>query len=133
MEEGSVVAKRTNKALYVILGFVVSGLVLFILGFALKKTVWFFGAAIFFASLCFLIDYLLQPKTPITFDGKNIILLGNKVSAKTIYSVDYKPFRLGQTDFNWGTLNLNVNGKKYTFRYVGDCKSASEKLKELSK
>lgn len=126
------IAKRTNKALYVTLGFVVSGLVLLALGFAFKKYVWIFGAAITTVALCFLIDFLFQSATPITFDGNNLYIEGTAVSPKCLSDVSSKSFRLGQSDFNWGTIRFRANGKNYAFRYVDNCNEVLEKLKELS-
>lgn len=125
-------AKKTLKALFVFSGFLISGVVLLILGFVLKKIVWIFGAVFATVALCFIIDYLFQPGTLLKYDGKTLTLESKVVSKKSISAVYCKPFKLNRAEFDWGTLYLTYNGEKRRYGYVKDCRTVAQRLIDLT-
>jgi len=146
MEEIIATTKRSMYIIcyiiFLILGvfFCVIGLLFAIAGGKLSESGetafgWFFfvfGVMLVIMSICYLIYFAKMPKNAITFkDGKLNFM--NKVEClpTEVDSWQASDHGLDGALFNFGKLNVVINGKQYKFKYIDNAKNVPARLYTL--
>lgn len=125
-----VVAKRESfaGALYVF-GMLLSLVALAFAIFQFNIFTIIFAVAFVFLFLGLLIDYFGNPKTPITLNEQNEIVLHNGIilKASDIIDVSY----LGEAYYLWGTLDIFSKRGNFRYRYISDREGVTKYLLKI--
>lgn len=129
------IAVKSKTPTFVIGGFLLSGIVLLVLGLALNKWIWIIGAVIAVISFALMVDYLVLPKVYVEVKGeKELVFLGKfTMPFHRVKNVTIKKARANGGEFEWGTVTVYTSVRIFKLRYVEDCQKVLNEIKELCK
>ncbi len=129
------IAVKSKTPLFVIGGFLVSGIVLLVLGLALDKWIWIVGALIAVVSFALTVDYLILPKVYVEVkDEKELVFLGKfTIPFHRVKNATIKKARANGGEFEWGTVTIYTSERTFKFRYVEGCQKVLNEISELCK
>ncbi len=129
------IAVKSKTPTFIIGGFLLSGIVLLILGLALNKWIWIIGALIAVVSFALMVDYLVLPKVYLEVKGeKELVFLGKfTVPFHRVKNATIKKARSNGAEFEWGTVTVYTSERTFKLRYVEGCERVLKEISELCK
>lgn len=132
-DEKTTLAERAIAPGITFVGFLLSGIVMIVIGLIFGKIIWVFGIVITPLSGYFVFDYFKTPKVLLKASDKKYIELynGEKISCAKILNANANPYTMTGGKRDWGSVTITTSARKIKLKYVDGCEAVVKKILEL--